>query len=341
MSGLRWLMLALLAGTGMGTLPACDSQPEQSKGEDLTIVVEADRSKISQAEQELEARRRAFEQQRQQLRQEKARLMEQKEELADEDQSSLSRLKQLERRLWEKERAMWQKEAALDQKREQLAADKSELLDRVATARAEPTAAGGDALAERRRELDRRERDLRERARKQGRVADRVDALADRIAQLEKSIRELTRAVAGSSQRRPAVAARPRRPGARVGRKAAERLFRGVVQQMQRRGILWSDLPAELAGLKKEYYAAKKAGDFEQARDAASQLKAALSAVVIDNGFIDRKFARLNRLIRNNPPSDRQQVSALLRKATQLVGDGQHGAANRQLNRIFALLAGS
>ncbi len=340
MSGLRCLMVAALAGAGLVSQLACDPHPEQAKGEDLTIVVEADRSKLSQAEQELETRWRSFEQQRQQLRQEKARLMEQKEELADEDQSSLGRLKQLERRLWEKERAMWQKEAALDQKREQLAAEKSELLDRVATAGATPVAAAG-ALAERDRELARRERELSEGARKAGRVAERVDALAGRIDQLEKSIRELTRAVADSSQRRPAVAARPRAAGPRVGRKVAERMFRGVVQEMRRRGILWSDLPAGLSGLKKEFYSAKKSGDFDQARDAASQLKAALSAVVIDGGFIDRKFARLNRLIRGNPPSDRQQVSALLRKATQLVGDGQHGAANRQLNRIFALLAGS
>jgi hypothetical protein len=335
------LMAAALAGVGLVSQLACDPQPEQPKGEDLTIVVEADRSKLSQAEQELETRRRTFEQQRQQLRQEKARLMEQKEELADEDQSSLSRLKQLERRLWEKERAMWQKEAALDQKREQLAAEKSELLDRVATAGATPVVAGKDALAERDRDLARRERELNEGARKLGRVAERVDALAGRIDQLEKSIRELTRAVAASSQRRPVVAARPRTAGPRVGRKVAERMFRGAVQEMRRHGILWSDLPAGLSGLKKEFYSAKKSGDFDQARDAASQLKAALSAVVIDGGFIDRKFERLNRLIRRNPPSDRQQVSALLRKATQLVGDGQHGAANRQLNRIFALLAGS
>jgi hypothetical protein len=77
---------------------------------------------------------------------------------------------------------------------------------------------------------------------------------------------------------------------------------------------------------------------FSACEQARAQLKAALAALVIDSGFIDRKFARFNAVIRQKPPKNIKAVSSLLRKATQLVGDGKYQAVNRELNKIFALL---
>ncbi len=47
-----WLVVA----TGLFALTACETEPKRAKGEDLTIVVEADRSKISEDEKTLRAK---------------------------------------------------------------------------------------------------------------------------------------------------------------------------------------------------------------------------------------------------------------------------------------------
>jgi DNA repair exonuclease SbcCD ATPase subunit len=325
--GLCWIGLSVIA--------ACDKTPDsaQPKGEDLTIVVEADRSKISEEEERLKARQAAFEDERRRLREEKERLMDEKAQVQDKDKSAAKRLKELEQRLWEKERSMWSKESQIESERQKLALNKSELLEKVvsspgAVASGGTVAAREGAVALREKSFAQRENDL---ARREKDLALREKDLAQREAEFLQLQARL------ASVRVPAVA-RSAPAGTRVTQKQAEQSFKAVAAKMQQRGILWGDLPPELAGLRSEYYEAKKEGDFSRARESVAQLDAALSAVVVDAGFIDRKFARLNELIKQKPPKDKQAVSTLLRKATQMVGDGKYQAANRELNRIFALL---
>ncbi len=327
-------MVVFLVGLG---LVACDTGKQRSTGEDLTIVVEADRSKISQEEQRLRERLEAFEAERKRLRDEKAKMMAEKEKLQGLDKASVQRLKEAERRLWEKERAMWSKEAALDKKRQELAASKDDLLSKVTT-KAVP--APGDNTARLEASLARIEKSLSQRpgASGTGGLAGRLDKLEGRIQSIEGRLDEILAEVKKSGGARTVVVPRPVAGGGRVTPKEANRAFNRATRKMKRKGILWGDLPPELAGLQAEFRSARKAKDFSRAREAAGQLDAALAAMVIDSGFIDRKFNRLNALIKLKPPKDKQAVSALLRKATQLVGDGKYQAANRELNRIFALL---
>ena len=90
----------------------------------------------------------------------------------------------------------------------------------------------------------------------------------------------------------------------------------------------------------KEIAAAKKEGDFSRMMGLVEQLASVVNATKVDAGFIDRKFLRLAQLTKERKPQgkDKQSVSSLLRKATQLYGDGKFALANKALNKIFALL---
>ncbi|HOX43146.1 MAG TPA: hypothetical protein PK668_06095 [Myxococcota bacterium] len=306
-------------------------QEPTGKGEDLTITVEADRSKLSQEERELRARLEAFEAERMKLREERATLMSAKDELKDKDESSAKRLRDLEQRLWERERSMWAKESSLEKERETLAEAKNQILERVPGAAKAGGGAGGDGKA-----VEAQLRSLEERKRA---LDAREKALADREALLNGKVDECALAVLRLSQgARPVVVNRPAPGDGPVGRAEAERAVAAARAGMQKKGLRWDDLPSEVAGLQAELAAASKAREWPRLKELAAQLDAVVVATLVDSGFIDRKFVRLNQAIKAKPAADKKAVSSLLRKATQLVGDGQYLAANLELNKIFALL---
>jgi hypothetical protein len=314
----------LLAGA------ACDKEAGKNKEEDLTIVVEADRSKIAAEEKKLKNRLSEFETERERLRKEKADLMASKEALAGKDQVQLKRLSQMEKKLWAKEREMWAREAALEKERERLATDKSDLLGRVPAGKGGGIAGRERSVASREKSLSSREADL----------AKREKDLAAREAELARREAAFLRTKATlASARMPALPRAGARTGS-VGRAKAEKAYKAVLNKMRKRGILRGDLPLEFAGINREINEAKGEGDFSKMMDLVEQLQAVVAATRIDADFIDRKFARLAQLTREKKPTgkDKQTVSTLLRKATQLYGDGKFVKANRELNRIFALL---
>jgi hypothetical protein len=253
-----------------------------------------------------------------------------KEAAAGKDQAQLKRLAQLEKKLWAKEREMWSREAALEKERERLADDKSDLLGRVPAGKGGGVAGRERSVASREKSLGAREADL----------AKREKDLAAREAELARREAAFLRTKATlASARMPALP----RPGSRagsVGRAKAEKAYKAVLNKMRKRGILRGDLPLEFTGVSREIKEAKGEGDFSKMMDLVEQLEAVVAATRINADFIDRKFARLAQLTREKKPTgkDKQTVSKLLRKATQLYGDGKFVKANRELNRIFALL---
>jgi hypothetical protein len=323
-------VLSVLAGCILLTGVACDQDAGTNKEEDLTIVVEADRSKITAEEKKLKERLSEFETERERLREEKADLMASKDALAGKDQAQLKRLGQLEKKLWAKERGMWAREAALEKERERVANGKSELLDRVPVTKGGGIAGRERSVAGREKSLGAREADL----------AKREKDLAAREAELTRREAAFLRTKATlASARMPVFPKAGGRTGS-VGRAKAERAYKAVLKKMRKRGILAGDLPLEFTGVNREIREAKGEGDFSKMMDLVEQFEAVISATRIDADFIDRKFSRLAQLTRERKPTgkDKQMVSTLLRKATQLNGDGKFVKANRELNRIFALL---
>lgn len=309
---------------------ACDKDAGKNKEEDLTIVVEADRSKIAAEEKKLKDRLSEFETERERLRREKAELMASKEALAGKDQVQLKRLMQLEKKLWTKEREMWSREAALEKERDRLADNKSDLLGRA-------PAAGGGGIAGRERSVASREKALGAR---EADLAKREKDLAEREADLARREAAFLKTKATlASARMPALPKAGSRSGS-VGRAKAEKAYKTVLNKMRKKGILPGDLPLEFAGVNREIKEAKGEGDFSRMMDLVEQLDAVIGATRVNADFIDRKFARLAQLTKEKKPTgkDKQTVSTLLRKATQLYGDGKFVKANSELNRIFALL---
>ncbi len=313
------------------SLLACDKKgADKQNDQDLTIVVEADRSKITKEEQELRARQAAFEMEKKRLREERAKLMKEKDSLSD--KSSLAHIKQLEQQLWQKEKRMWKKEAELEQVRQSIAENKDELLAKVSGVH------GGGDLAKRERELARREAKLAKRERELTDAS--TNAVTSRLDKLEQRMAELTRAVEKLASIKPVSMPRMRSSSGIVSRKQSKKTFAKASALMKKKGLLWGDLPGDLSGLRDDFYSAQKSGDYGRANDSAEQLLASVRQMKIDSDFITGKFSRLNALIARKPvkAKDKKKVSSSLRKATQLVGDGQFVKANWELNRIFALL---
>ena len=289
-------------------------------------MVEADRSKLTEQEKQLTARLEEFEKERERMRAEREKLMKAKADTKNKDADQAQRIKEKELRLWSKERSMWKRESALDKEKKKLDINKTSLLSMpISKAGLSSNLPGREAsMASRESSLAGREKEL---SRREARVAEREAALAVR----EK----------GLASPRIITIPQPRSGSGRISKKQAKRAYRRALKTMSSKGILSQDLPPELQGVKADIKKALNKKDYRSARDLSDQLRAALSAMVVDEGFIKRKFNSLNALSRKNSPKDpakKKQVKSLLRKATQLVADGQFAKANRSLNRIYSLL---
>ncbi|NMB74754.1 MAG: hypothetical protein GYA21_06445 [Myxococcales bacterium] len=310
------------------SLWACDRNgPEPEK--DLTIVVEADRSKIAQEEKALAEKRSLFEQEKEALERERRELEQAREQARGVDQVQEKRLLDSERRLAEKERAMREREASLEAERATIDKQKQALGVKAGAA-----GLPGAEILQRERGLAERERGL---AQREGLLAQREKSLAEREAELARREAAFLK-LQGQPVR---VLAPTAGGGSAVTRQAVDRSLKDALARMRQKGLLWADLPAEVSGVQAEVTRALKKNELARAADLVEQLDVAVNAIQVDADFIDRKFKWLNELKKNRPPAaaDAETVKTLLRRVTQLVGDGQFAAANQELNRIHALLS--
>jgi hypothetical protein len=179
-------------------------------------------------------------------------------------------------------------------------------------------------------ELDRRAAALalRERA-----VELRERAVADREEKLREAA--LTPApLANPLQAKPAPAAQAHT------QQEAEIAHRRVENEMEAKGLLPADLPADAARLDDQVYAAMHAGEYDRAVDLAERLGRAVAAVQLDQAFLDSKMRRIAGLRNQKKVAGptAAEIDGLLQEVTSLAADGQYGTANRRVNRIAALL---
>ncbi len=317
----------------LGLVAACGSDKKKNKQEELTIVVQADRSKIAKEEQELQSRMSEFQKERERLRKEKDSLMTSKEQLQGHDQVQSRRLSEKERNLYLKEKGMWEREKSLETERKKLALQKDQMLGRISSGVSSPSL----DTAHREAGVARREKGM---AAREADVAGREKEIARREAELARREAAFLRAKSSIATYRPPLPAGNRR-GQAVSRKKAQAAYKGALDKMRKHGILPADLPLENSGLINDIAGAKKEGDYDKMMDLSLQLAEIVKSTRIDAEFIDRKFQRLAQLNNEKKPSgkDKQTVSRLLRKATQLYSDGKLVLANREMNKIFALFA--
>ncbi len=313
----RWCLLLLLG------VAACDGG-KPAPSDELTIVVQGDRRELEQQEKSLREREDS-------LRAEKAKLESQIDDLTHGLKAAADA--EQRRTLEEKLKSSRDLESQMTARQTALQAQQGEVLAKKVAMDSDPGSAAKNALALREASAAAREAKLGERegllAARERDVAAREKALALREAALP----------AGAAQQPASQLAARDVPKAN----AVEAKHRKVLADLEARGILMTDLPAEDQPLNAEIFAARRQGDLVRASDLVGELGRVLARLKVDQKFVEQKMNRL-QAVRGSArlaEPQRADVEKLLRDVTAAYSDGHYEQANKELNRIAAILDAS
>jgi hypothetical protein len=323
--------LALAAAITLLITSGCKKEDDIRQDESVKVVVATDR-KLAEEEAKLLASRGSLQRSRSTVRDKRADLLTRKLALGDDDTDSRTRaqLEEEESELVHLEARLAKQEIALNKKLDSLFEQKSGLVAKLGKGTEQTKtyllARREHSIAQRERSLGRREAELGAREKV---LAGREHALAVRQAKI----------CPGRSTVVHVPSARPRTEKAYT-RKDVEPVYRNALATMRKKGILIADLPPGIDRLVTDTRHAVSRGDYSKAKYSVDQLLAAVRAIRIDRGFIGTKIAKLSKIIRRSPlkGSKKAQAQQLFRQATTAYGDGRFSAANKKLNRIYALL---
>lgn len=310
----RWLAVVLVTALG---LSGC-------KGKDEAAPPAAPDPKAQQEQADLLARRDALLKSRQALKDEQAKVEEQRRVLAQQggDTSELDK-----------------KAQELASQNDKLAADESQLLDQFERTITELQSArqGADQSAQvaaRETSMATREKQV---AGREADVARREALLADR--ERAQAVRE-KETCSGGGAPTTTIIQQVDAKGSKYTKRDVEPLLKASRDQMSRKGMLGSDLPAQAQGLEREATKAMGEGDFGTAYYAARQLAQTVAATNIDRAFVSNKIARLSARMKGATldGGKQKQVDDLFVDATSKYGDGDFAGANRKLNQIYGLV---
>ncbi|MEJ7604011.1 MAG: hypothetical protein WKG01_39390 [Kofleriaceae bacterium] len=178
-------------------------------------------------------------------------------------------------------------------------------------------------------------------------MASREKTVAGREKELGDRERQLAQREAGLAQREketcgaaaPMIIQQVAAPkGDKYTRKEIEPLLGRARANMQKKGLLAGDLPAQVQGLEGEATRAMGDGDWGKAYLAAAQLSATVDAIKVDRGFISAKYARLQSRVKSAKVDEsvRKQLTEGMGDVLQKYGDGDFAAANKKLNQLFS-----
>jgi len=323
------LAIALVAAGAL--LSACDPARPQG-GDELTIVVQADR-------RELEAQDKALKDREQAMKAEAGELDKRIKELATSRVAAdlehrrrlddeLTRAKGAQDELSRRVVQLQAQKVAIESQRTVLDGASSSSSSTPLSVRESMVAAREAKLSSREATLAIREADLGAREKLQ---SQREAAIA--------AARPEPRADLAAEAPRASVAGFRAVPT----RDAIEGRHRKLLAEMDSRGVLVSDLAAEDQPLNAQVHAARRVGDWSTASDLLSDLQKAVARLQVDQGFVEAKMVRLQgqRTSARLGDSQRGEVEQLLRDVTASYSDGAYEKANRGLNRIAAILDAS
>jgi hypothetical protein len=343
---LRRLGPALLGLTLCVTSVAChkkgDGAAEESGDaaggvEDVTIRVEADKSRILQEENALKARQHDFETDKARLERERAEIEEKKATVSQADKASREKLEAAERALAEEQKALKEKSDKSEADRAKLEAEKTELLERISKM---TQTKGGLTLEQREEAIARRERDVAQRERD---VAQREREAARGLADVGKLLEEVRGGVSGLKAT-ALTKAPPSAASANATKATVTKVEKGVHARMETKGILLDDLPPTIRDLSNTAAAAANGHDYAAAQDALAQVQQTVDAIAINHAFVQAKMARINRQFEDKKVSvdeaKQKKIQGLLAEASDSFSDGRYDRANKKINQIFGLLQG-
>jgi hypothetical protein len=302
--------------------------------DELTIVVQGDRSELESQEKSLREREESLKKDRARLEARIADLANGLKAAADAEQRR--GLEQELRRNQDDAAQLATRATALEAQKTEVQAKKQAVeadFDRVAVAALqarEATVARREAtIAERESQLATALRDL----------ADRDRKLADR----ERDVALREKGVAALERQGPQVDARAGTDVNVPKAAAVESRHRKLLADLEARGVLMSDLPAEDQPLNADIYAARRQRDFVRAWDLLNDLTKAVAKVKVDQRFVEQKIGRLQgaRASAKLGDAQRSEVERVLREVTSAFSDGKYDQANKGLNRLAVILDAS
>lgn len=312
--------------------------------EDLTIVVEADKSRILEEEQALEAKRSQMTEEQQRIEAEKTALAEKLASLSKKDRKSRETLEAEQQRLLDEEIQFRSRRREIEAEREKLAAEKNALLEKITTLATSGGGAGGKSIEQRETAVAQREKAL---AHREAQLATREAKVADVEKQAAESLRQINEILAqlqaGGGFSKTVVVSAPAAPAAsgatRVQAMNAQKTAR---KRMDGKGILIADLPPTTRSSLEGADKALGAKSYDEAVDGYNNVIAAVDATKIDRRFIEGKMTRLNKAAQatNLDPAKRKKLQGLLAEVGEAATDGRYDRANRKANQIAGLLRG-
>jgi hypothetical protein len=309
-------------------LAACDEARDVGPDE-LTIVVQGDRREIEQQERALKEREDSLQKDKAQLDQRISELARGLKAAAEGEQrrnleAELRRNRDLEGQIIVRASALQAQKSEVEAKKMAIGSD----VQRAAEA----------GLVVRQAAVVTREAKIAEREAQLAALLREVSQRDGALAQREKDVALREKAVAAFERQGPPPEYRdpkqvPKRP-------VVEGKHKKLLTDLDARGILISDLPAEVQPFNADIYAAKRQGDFARAWDLIGQLNKVVAKLRVDQRFVEQKMVRLQGARGAAKLSDAQRgdVERLLRDVTASYSDGHYEEANKGLNRIAVIL---
>ena len=335
--GARFILAAPLA---LATLAVgCKDSEKPGSGnapvEEMSIVVEADKTRILEEEQTLKKERATVEEEQTRLERERAEVSERLASLSKKDKSQRDKLEADQRRLTDEETRLNARLRSFQDDRDKLERDKNVLLEKIGRLE-QPK--GTQTIQQREETMAKRERDL---ARREADLAAREKSVAERESEVGKNLRDAQSLLSNAGNTRtvvvaaaPAAVATANPTSASVGA-----LRREVMRKMEYRGLLPDDLPPTARELDQEARSSLKSKDFGGAQEALVKLDKAVDGVVVNSAFVQGKMTRINRTFASTKlDSGRStQVQKLLSEFGELATDGRWDRANQKANQMVAV----
>ena len=342
-------LVALACGLGLwgckkGDAAKADAaQEDNGNVEDVTIVVEADKSRILQEETALKARRQEFETERARVEREREEIAEKLSSISKKDKSQRDKLESAEKELNDQQKRLRDRSESFEGDRAKLEQEKSKLLERIG----KMTATRGGLTVEQREEaIARREAAVAQREKDVAkREADAARGLTDIRSMMDEVRTGVSAAKAAAAQ--GAAAPQPRsstaggEPATKVSVAKQQKTIRS---KMDTKGILGEDLPATVRDLDANAGSAVSSKDYASAAEAFSQLSQAVDSIAINHAFVQAKMARINRQFEEKKvgnsidDSKQKKIQTLLAEASDSFSDGRYDRANKKINQIYGIL---
>ena len=314
----RVLAVALLLAAA-----ACDDE-KGSAPDELTIVVQGDRREVEQLEKSVREREEALQKDKAQLDQRISELARGLKAAADAEQrrrieEELRQSQALEGQLGVRVSALQAQKIEVEAKKRAVDADVHRAAQAALEARSASVASREAKAAEREAQLAVLERDLSQRFK-------------------DVALRE--KAVAAFERQGPPPEYRDRKHVPKAA--LVEEKHKKLLADLDARGILISDLPAEDQPLNAEIFAARRQRDFLRAMDLMNDLTKAIARLRVDQRFVEAKITRLQgaRGAARLSEIQRGEIEKLLKDVTSAFSDGRYEQANKGLNRIAVILDG-